>query len=427
LKKLLYILLLVSFVGYSQNVDRSVYSSAGNTNTTGGLEFSWTIGEPVTFTISNASNIFTQGFHQPDSKCIIENSVSLVACDSIFIANTWVNTSSTLKDTLVTASNCDSIVTYNITIYNNTNSASEINGIVYYKGNPVNGGIIQLIEKLANSPQSMTIKQQININSDGSYSFKNVVPSTYLLKAAIDTAVYPNAVPTYGDSTNHWQKARVITINTCLDTLNNNDIHIINFPTIIAFGNIYGTVVARNFKTNQSLSIPLEGLDIFLTKAATNTLAGYHVTNTNGEFEFLAVDTGFYKINAEILGFSIDTTVVVYIPTGNSNVSIELCIDTVDYRIKVCNILTIKSDVIPNFNFSVYPNPFSDYCTVNFVNTNSEKTKLKLMNAIGQEIWTRETHKNSITIHKNSLENGLYVLEIINSSINKNVKLIIKE
>jgi len=43
---------------------QEVVSSAGNKNSAGGYQISWTLGETVIETYSNGNNILTQGFHQ---------------------------------------------------------------------------------------------------------------------------------------------------------------------------------------------------------------------------------------------------------------------------------------------------------------------------------------------------------------------------
>jgi hypothetical protein len=44
---------------------QEIVSSGGETQKVSGYEVSWTIGEPVTETLSGSANILTQGFHQP--------------------------------------------------------------------------------------------------------------------------------------------------------------------------------------------------------------------------------------------------------------------------------------------------------------------------------------------------------------------------
>ena len=47
-----------------QSISPQVIASAGTHYSAGSAQLSWTIGEPVITTVSNGSNIITQGFHQ---------------------------------------------------------------------------------------------------------------------------------------------------------------------------------------------------------------------------------------------------------------------------------------------------------------------------------------------------------------------------
>lgn len=58
---LITILVLISIVSINA---QEVISANGGTATAAGAQVSWTIGEPVTATVSDANNTLTQGFHQ---------------------------------------------------------------------------------------------------------------------------------------------------------------------------------------------------------------------------------------------------------------------------------------------------------------------------------------------------------------------------
>ena len=60
--------LLLPFLCSSQNygICMQVNASTGGSGAQGNYQVSWTVGETVISTISSASNVLTQGFHQPD-------------------------------------------------------------------------------------------------------------------------------------------------------------------------------------------------------------------------------------------------------------------------------------------------------------------------------------------------------------------------
>lgn len=66
MKKILFTLLPLAgaAVVNGQSISPQVIASAGTHYAAGNAQLSWTVGEPVITTVSNGSNIITQGFHQ---------------------------------------------------------------------------------------------------------------------------------------------------------------------------------------------------------------------------------------------------------------------------------------------------------------------------------------------------------------------------
>jgi hypothetical protein len=65
MKKLLSVLFLGgTFCSFGQSVSPEVLASAGEHFQNASAQISWTLGEPITETLSNGTNQLTQGFHQ---------------------------------------------------------------------------------------------------------------------------------------------------------------------------------------------------------------------------------------------------------------------------------------------------------------------------------------------------------------------------
>ena len=65
-------------------------------------------------------------------------------------------------------------------------------------------------------------------------------------------------------------------------------------------------------------------------------------------------------------------------------------------------------------NFSVYPNPTSGNLTISFANVSSGKVSVKVMSAIGQEVYN-ETFVQSAenhTVDLSKCESGIYLVQI---------------
>lgn len=67
---LLIIIFFLVYSAHSQTVTPSVISSNGDYNQTPQGSVAWTIGEPVSETYTNGTNITTMGFHQPEELSI---------------------------------------------------------------------------------------------------------------------------------------------------------------------------------------------------------------------------------------------------------------------------------------------------------------------------------------------------------------------
>lgn len=61
---------------------------------------------------------------------------------------------------------------------------------------------------------------------------------------------------------------------------------------------------------------------------------------------------------------------------------------------------------------SVYPNPFKEYTTVEFNNSDNDIYRLSLMDASGRIVMNTTTHSNKFIIKKENLNEGIYFLEI---------------
>ena len=64
MNKAIYYLIASLFFTVSSATAQKVVSSNGGTATAAGTQVSWTIGEPVTATVSDGTTTLTQGFHQ---------------------------------------------------------------------------------------------------------------------------------------------------------------------------------------------------------------------------------------------------------------------------------------------------------------------------------------------------------------------------
>jgi hypothetical protein len=139
MKKLLYILLVLSFGANAQSISNQVISSYGLSASNGTAQTDVTIGEVVTKTVSDGNNTLTQGFHQ--TKLIL----------------------TTIKEN-------QSENTYNFY----PNPVNETLNFSYTNSEPINVQLFDVAGKLLLSKQNVVNNEQINFNDKpkGSYLVK---------------------------------------------------------------------------------------------------------------------------------------------------------------------------------------------------------------------------------------------------------------
>lgn len=69
---LVIIISCLSTITQAQSLSPQVLAAGGTSVTNGGYSLAYTIGEPLTTTLTAGSNILTQGFHQPDLQTIVK-------------------------------------------------------------------------------------------------------------------------------------------------------------------------------------------------------------------------------------------------------------------------------------------------------------------------------------------------------------------
>lgn len=76
--------------------------------------------------------------------------------------------------------------------------------------------------------------------------------------------------------------------------------------------------------------------------------------------------------------------------------------------------LCTGTEEIPNSNnqFLIYPNPVKDYLKINFPLAGKEKVEIKITDILGKEILRQQINLKSTTLNLQSLQNGIYFIEI---------------
>ena len=79
----------------------------------------------------------------------------------------------------------------------------------------------------------------------------------------------------------------------------------------------------------------------------------------------------------------------------------------------VCDfIIGIDQTSTTEFQFSIYPNPSTDFITVEFPNYQGTQFEIEIISALGVKIMSVSTESNSVKIDLSELSNGIYYLNL---------------
>ncbi|PCJ78250.1 MAG: hypothetical protein COA57_16210 [Flavobacteriales bacterium] len=304
-----------------------------------------------------------------------------------------------------------------------------ISGAVYLAGSPVTAGVVALVTYNSN-PTQMTVAATTTLDGFGNYVFFGIISDDYLIIAEADTAVYPNTVATYHDSTNHWQMATIITAG-CSDTITNIDIALIDFPTTIGFGSIGGNLQQGGpFKAAGS---PLEGALVSLEESPSGIVKDGTTTNASGDFEFTNVSDGQYVLYVDIPGLGMDSTYTVNVSSSTGDTiftNLNFHIDTTPGSGQIYIDTNTATGIIGQYAainsiLTVFPNPFTDLINIECTLSDMTHIILEVYNVFGEKIETLYQGEQSagnvkytFNIKDGSFSSGMYFVKLsINGKI----------
>jgi hypothetical protein len=243
-------------------------------------------------------------------------------------------------------------------------------------------------------------------DTTGYYHFETQESDVYI-KAAPDSATYPNEMPTYYDSSLTWNNATKITLQDC-DSVE------ANFSTIA--GNNPGGPGFISGKLSEGAGKHLwsgeaiGGVTLFLINDQGEPVT-YATTNSQGWFEMDNLALGDYNLIADIPMLNNDVPPTITLSSEEAQKD-SLIVKVVDNRLEISDPTGFDFPGKANVEVSIYPNPASTQVTIEITQTPSAEALIKVTNLDGKVLQSVFSNSEKIHLDIDNLSNGIYLLKI---------------
>ncbi len=207
--------------------------------------------------------------------------------------------------------------------------------------------------------------------------------TSYFVKAAPDSADYPNEIPTYADSSLVWNNATPFYTATAGPY--QVDFSTIGGPNPGGPGFI-GGLISQGANKNNGPGDPVAGLRVFLVDASTEAVVGFSDTDSNGYFSIGNLPYGTYKVVPDQP--YVDETNVPEITLNSSNAQP----DSLDFRLFSTHLdlylPTLLNPSASAFTFTVSPNPVAEHAYLQLDLHEIQTLKIDLYDIHGKKLST---------------------------------------
>ena len=163
----------------------------------------------------------------------------------------------------------------------------------------------------------------------------------------------------------------------------------------------------------------------FAFQGAYSSKGWYDSWNGNWTIDNLAAgETATANFHLFVVNDKLDATQTAVIASCNeSNSSFSADASTENYDVK----LVTHRNTEGGQPFSVYPNPVSEKLTVSIDNPTDSEWQIKLINVVGQTVFTRKGGNNqTLDVNVRDWQNGLYIMEYQSENERKTEKIVIR-
>lgn len=272
---------------------------------------------------------------------------------------------------------------------------------------------------------TLTGVDTVTTDQNGFYYFcgLNTITS-YFVKAAPDSADYPNEIPTYADSSLVWNNATPFYPATAGP-------YQVDFSTIGGANpggpGFIGGLISQGANKNDGPGDPVANLRIYLINASNQIVMGIADTDSNGYFSIGDLPYGTYKVVPDQP--YVDEVNVPEITLNTNNAQP----DSLDFRLYSSYLdLVLPTPITqpdPGFSFTISPNPVSGEASIQLELPELNQLKIELFDIQGRQLSTLyEGTLNAGTYRQNwepKEAAGVYFIRLEGNGISQLQKVIL--
>jgi PKD repeat protein len=249
-------------------------------------------------------------------------------------------------------------------------------------------------------------------DASGYYFFCGVTDTIVYLKAAPDSAAYPNEMPTYADTALFWSQALAFYPLPGIPVIH-------NFTTLAGANpggpGFIGGLITQGANKASAVGDPVPGLTVFLKEALSGAVYAVARTDANGYFRFSNLPLGAYKVIPDKPQVSI-----VNVPQVSLTAQVPSR-DSLDFRLNSTFLeLYVASGVRPGpfaSAWSVTPNPFGGEAALQVKLATPSTVEWRVLDVLGKvaepgkpsQLYPAGRHRWALA---QNLAPGIYFVEL---------------
>lgn len=238
-------------------------------------------------------------------------------------------------------------------------------------------------QTLSDGNAAMHLVERVQIDTlTGNYTFNDVCVGNYIVLAIADTFEYPLAAATYfGDST-HWQQATPIII-TLPNTTFTSNITMRKYLFLNGSASLSGTIL-EGVGYDRIAGTPIQGIPIGL-EGDPGSIVAHTETDGNGNYTFINLPEGCYKIYVNIPGLPMDSTYHECLDSLEVITNLNFIADSGSIYIDPTS-STGEQIKGANTKLNVYPNPHKGSTTIEYTLQKTNRVQIEVYNLLGEKV-----------------------------------------